>query len=719
MNHRHIQKTFVKQHDQSDCGVACLLSLIRYYGGTTSLEKLRETSGTTRQGTSLLGLYQSAQQNGFDSQGCEADIKALIEHGKPLILHVLIEKKLEHYIVCYGYENGKFTIGDPARGIVHLSETELSEIWVSKKCLTLSPNKNFVKQTDIKRSKKKWIIRLIQDDIQLLGVSAALGVGVSVLSMALSVFSQKLIDDILPSGNMQKLISGIAFLFVLLVFRSGLFAVRQFMLLRQSKDFNNRIIDAFYSTLLYLPKPFFDTRKIGELVARLNDTSRIQRVISQIAGNVVIDSLVAIVSLVFLFTYSVQSGIIASIGFPIYFLLVYKFNKPIIAAQKEVMVNYALSESNYISTIQGINVIKNANRQQLFSNINKNIYGSFQDKVFGLGKINIRLTLLSGISGIVFLVLILLFASVDVFDKNLQIGELMAIVGISSSLLPSISNLALISIPINEAKIAFDRMFEFVNIEPEKTDGETIEKFNSLEIKNITFRFAGRKPILNNVSLSVKNSELVAIVGESGCGKSTLAQILQKFYSTENGEIIVNNTLNLNTIRTANWRKHIEVIPQEIHLFNGTILENIALSENIEPQQIAEFCIKIGLAPFIDKMPQGLMTIVGEEGVNLSGGQKQIVALARALYQKPQLLILDEATSAMDTETENSVLQILTQIKLHTSIIFITHRIHILKNISDRIYVIENGNTNVSGTHNDLMRTNNFYSRFWQQISQR
>lgn len=283
MNKKLLTKTHILQHDQSDCGVACLLSIIQYYEGSSSLEKLRELSGTTKQGTTLLGLYQTANQIGFTAQGNEADIQAIIEHKEPLILHVLLENKLQHYVVCYEYKNNQFIIGDPAKGITHYTKDELEKIWVSKTCLTLMPNKDFVKGTEIKKSKKEWFFKLLKEDKQLLLISIVLGIGIAVLGMSMSVFSQKLIDDILPSQNITKLISGIGLLTFLLLVRIGFSSVRELMLIRQSQDFNNRIIDSFYASLLHLPKPFFDTRKIGELVARLNDTNRVQKVIKFIA----------------------------------------------------------------------------------------------------------------------------------------------------------------------------------------------------------------------------------------------------------------------------------------------------------------------------------------------------------------------------------------------------------------------------------------------------
>ncbi len=415
LNIKYIKKTFTLQHDQSDCGVACLSSLSKYYGGNISIEKFRELSGTTKQGTTLLGLYQAANKVGFTAEGNQADIQAIIEHGKPLILHVIIDERLEHYLVCYGFENQKFIIGDPAKGIVYYRKQELENIWKSKTCLTLEPNDTFKTNEKIRESKKQWILKLIKDDYELLGISIALGVIISILGMSMAVFSQKLIDDILPDKNLLKLFMGIALLTVLLLARVVFSAIRQYMLVSQTKNFNNRIIDNFYTSLLYLPKRFFDTRKIGELIARLNDTTRIQRVITQIAGNFIIDLLVSFTSITFLFVYSWQTGIIAVFSLPVYFLIIYRFNKSIISAQKSVMQNYAFSESNYVSTMSGIDAIKNYNKQGFFASLNKQIYGLFQDKVFDLGKINIRLSLVSGIAGVLFLTAILLYTSYQVY----------------------------------------------------------------------------------------------------------------------------------------------------------------------------------------------------------------------------------------------------------------------------------------------------------------
>ena len=712
-----LQKTLVMQHDQSDCGVACLLSLIKFYGGNNSLENLRELSGTTKQGTTLLGLYQTANQLGFTTQGNEADIQTLVNQKAPLILHVVIDRELQHYVVCYGYEDDQFIIGDPAKGITTYTKEELAVIWKSKTCLTLVPNNNFRHAKTKQKDKRSWFLKLLKEDYRLINFSMLLGIAIAVLGMSMAIFSQKLIDDILPSGNFDKLVIGIVLIAFLLLVRLIFVSLRDYFLIRQTKDFNNRIIDSFYVALLHLPKPFFDTRKIGELVARLNDTQRIQKVIKTIIGDVAIDALISLVSFGFLFYYSWQVALIAFVILPFYFLLIYGFNKRIIIAQKAVMQGYAHSESNYITSMQGIDAIKNSNRQPVFQKINQVIYGNYQEKTFHLGKINVRLSLFSGVFGVFFLVTTLTYASIQVFGKHMQLGELMAILGIASSLLPSVANLALIAIPINEAKVAFDRMYEFATIKQESSGNVGLASFDRLDVKNLSFRFAGRSQLLKDVNLSISKNECVAIVGESGSGKSTLGQIIQKFYPFEEGNITVNSLYHLEDINIENWRNLVGVVPQDITIFSGNVVSNILLGKEDTPENVLKFCIEYEFDSFVKELPQGYATVLGEEGINLSGGQKQIIALMRTLYKKPHFLILDEFTSAMDRKTEQFVLGLLNKIKSEMAILFISHRLDSLRLVADKIVIIEDGDTSASRTHAELMLTNNFYSDYWKSLA--
>lgn len=720
MNLKKIKKTFELQHDQSDCGVACLKSLVKYYGGDISLERLRELSGTSKQGTTLLGLYQGAKQIGFEPTGCEADIKALNEHGKPVILHVLLENILQHFIVCYGTENDKFIIGDPAKGVVHYTKDALDKIWVSKTCLTLEPSKKLMQIENINSDKKNWLKSVIKEDYEILFVSIVVGAAISILSMVMAVFSQKLIDEILPAKDFQKLVLSIILVGLLMLIRAGFIAIRQLLLIKQSKQFNNRITHLFYNALLYLPKSFFDTRKIGELVARLNDTTRIQSVITKLASNYIIDALISITSIAFLFFYSWQTGIIAVLSMPIYFLTIYRFNKKIIASQKDVMSAYAQNESNYVSTMAGVSEIKNFNKQLFFADLNKLIYGHYQDKIFGLGKINIRLGFIAGITGVLFLCIILIYNSYIVYSDRMFIGGLIAILGIVSTLLPSVSNLALVAIPFNEAKVAFNRMYEFACIAPENSESVGLNdiNFENLEITNLAFRFPGRKRILENINISLRKGEIISLIGESGSGKTTLVYLLQKFYTPDTGKVLINSSFSLEETDTSSWRNIIGVVSQDIHIFNGNVIDNICLGNSSqETEKVLKFITENGFSEYIDNLPQGHMTILGEEGINLSGGQKQIIVLARALYKNPKILILDEATAAMDRKTEQFTIELLQSLKQKKAIFYISHRIHILKEISERIYILENGKIQDSGSHQDLLKRENMYSSYWKDIT--
>ena len=715
----------ILQHDQSDCGVACLLAIIKFYNGHETLENLRRISGTNIAGTTLLGLCQGARQIGFDADGCEADMDALKSHNSPCILHVVVENKLQHYVVCYGWrdhrmasasEAGKIFIGDPAKGGVYMTEAELNRIWVSKTCLILSPNLDFKKVGEIKKTKYKWMRSLLENDMPLLWIAVGLGVGIALLGLVMAIYSERLVDEILPKKQYTKLYVGIFLVLALLVIKEGLSYLRQYFLFTQSKRFNTRIIDYFFCKLLHLPKLFFDTRKIGELTARLNDTTRIQRVIMQLAGNTVIDFLVMLISIIALFSYSWQIGLVCLFAAPIFYFIVYSHNKKITHGQRSVMSSYALAEANYISTLQGIEPIKNRNKQEWSATNNKRVYEHFQEKVFSFGKMQIRLSLLANISGAFILTSILTLASIQVLHEQLKIGQLIAVLGMSGSLLPAVANLALISVPLSEAKIAFDRMFEFTGIEPEEIKNATTPQlhFNSLRVEHISFRFAGRKSILKDISLDIHKGEIIALMGENGCGKTTLSQILLKNYTPESGSIRINDSLELGQVSFYEWRNILGVVPQEVHLFNGTVLENIAFEDAASiPDGVIQYLLEYGFGDFIDSLPQAGLTLVGEEGINLSGGQRQMIALARALYHRPSFLILDEATAAMDRESEQFVLRLLKKLRKEMAIVFISHRLHVLKNVCDRIYILQEGVIANYGNHFELLQSSNLYSHYW------
>ena len=717
---RKIKRSYVRQQDQSDCGVACLAALIKYFGGDISLEKLREESGTTQTGTTLLGLYQAAPKFGLVAGAYEADIPNLMKQNDPCILHIVKENYLQHYVICYGYDGESFMISDPAEGVMKWSVEELKSVWESKALMLIRKGSEFVSRKNRNREKWKWIRQLADEDLPILGVATSIGLFIAILGLSTAIFTQKLIDEFLPDEDTLKLIAGLVLLTLLLLARNGLSWIRQLFLIRQSRDFNNRMIRSFYSSLLRLPIPFFHNRKTGDLIARLNDTRRLQSTITFLIGDVIIDLLLIVVAAAFVMYYSVSLGFFILGSMPVYLLLTWMFHSPILEGQKEVMKAHALNESNYVDTIQGIAVIKENNREPFFSDITKQIYGHFQNTIFDLGKIGIRFSFWADSINVLFIIGVLGWGSLMVLNGELLIGALVAVIQMSGQMIPATNRLALTNLQLQEARVAFDRMFEFTSLEPEyKLNGQKNSRnnrpftFDSLEIENITFRFPGRSQLLNSVSLSVKKGEMAGILGESGCGKTTILHILKRFHEYESGEIIVNESKLMNHIPIPDWRSCISSVPQEIKMFNASLLQNICLHElnnQSEIEKVISFCRKAGMNSFFESFPQGYMTLLGEEGVNISGGQNQLVALARALYQKPQLLLLDEPTSAMDRETEQKVLKILNRFKEEMAIILVSHRVQSIK-YADRIYILENGELKNSGSPRSLMKSDNLFFR--------
>ncbi len=725
---KQLQFIHIQQRDESDCGAACLRSILKSFGGDASVEKIRELSGTTPTGTSMLGLYQAAQKLGMEAEGFEADIENLKTLSDPVILHILKMEELQHYVVLYQYlpDKNLFVISDPAEPYIQkLSPEELEKLWNSKLLLQVKKTDELQKASaENLWQSLRWMYEFTLQDLNLLFTSLILGVVISVLGLSLAIFSQKLIDNILPSGNASQLFIGAGLLLFLLLISIFFTYIRSLFLLRQSKDFNIRILGYFYQKLLYLPKSFFDTRKTGDLVARMNDTSRIQETIAILFSSMSIELIKILVSTAALFAYSFTIGWISLFWIPIFAFILFRFNKQIILAQRQLMSSYAMNESNYIDTIQGIGTLKVLNKEAYFQNLTKQYYSLFQQSTFNLGLVSLRFGTTAQTASTLFTIGLITYSAYLVFGGSISAGAIMAIIQLLGISMASVASLSGTYMNLQEAKVALDRMKEFTELEAEfhpeidstKKDPKVFEK---LEIQNLDFRFIGHPLLLKDVSFEIKKGEMISILGESGCGKSTLLQIIQQFYSYENGNILLNGQ-TIESYSLSKWRNLIGVVPQQIKIYNGTLLDNITLSnpEDVNIEELEAMLKSYGFNDYFLEFPAGYSTILGETGIDLSGGQKQMVALARALYSKPQLLLLDEATSALDTNSEARILELLNALKKEMGILLVTHRIK-TASMADYIYLIEDGTILHQGTHAELMAGTNFYSRAiyeWQNI---
>ena len=720
-----IEKLHLRQQDQSDCGVACLLMALKYHGGSASMERLREVSGTTKTGTTLLGLIQGGAQVGLHGEGFSAEIIHLQECTDLCVLHVIKDDVIQHFILCYGWDavRQKFLISDPASGHPeYMDAASLEKIWKTRSLVLFKPTEKIVKTKESSYQKWQWFQQVIRPDTNILLTAMAIGIVVAVTGLSTAIFSQRLLDDIIPSGDHLRLYSGLGLLLVLLLIRSFLSYIRSLFLIRQSKDFNTRITDVFYSSILHLPKSFFDHRKTGDLIARMTDTQRIQRTVSALFSSSIIDILMIVVSSVAIIIYHWQIGLISLAWLPVFTYIVYRFHRPILSGQEKVMQAYARSESHYIDTIQGVDVIKLRNKENLFAQINQSVYGWFQSMIYDLSLTGLRFSVSTEVAAIFFTVGIISWGAILVLDDALTSGAFIAILQMIGMLMSSAGRLAMVHIQIQEAKVAFDRMHEFTTIPSEEnSDHEPslsgIDEIMDIRVIGMNFRFPGRPKLLENVSFSIQKGEWITIMGESGSGKSTILQNLQKFYHPESGFIKING-IDLYMINTNTWRSKIGVVPQNIKLFSGNVIDNILIGDPVEDVVgLDQFFKQYGFDTYFSNFPQGYATLIGEGGINISGGQQQLLALARALYKNPEVILLDEPTSALDRETEHFVLDLLSDLKKEKIIICLTHNILTAKR-SDRIYTLQNGTITQSGNHADLIKTkDNIYSKSWSDYT--
>lgn len=721
MKLKRLKRSVCLQQDSSDCGAACLLSIITFFGGESSIDTIRELSGTNEQGSTMLGLYDAARVLGLNAVSYKANIEYLKNISAPHIVHITTTKGLLHYVVIWGFKDGLFLGMDPSRGTVQYSEKELNEMWQSHVCMALSMAEGFRVSNEIKKGKRRWLREMILSDIQVYAVSVLLGLITAILGLSTSIFSQKLIDSWLPNGNLKRIAIAMVFLLILLTFRILLSSARGYIMNRQGRDLNVRLMRDFFKKVLRRSLPFFEYRKTGDIVSRMSDVSRIKGVICDIVGgNLILNVLLIIGVLLALLYYSPRLSLFMLFLLPILWIIMSRFNKRIKSKQYGVMSSSAAVESNFINSIQGIRIFKAFDRITKIYNNGMELYKRNQEESFKLGNLSIRLSMCYGFLSLTIVIAIMWYGAYQVVSGTLTTGGYFAVISLVSLSMPAIVELSYVPISINEARVAFDRIYDISRQDSsiEYRDGvKCNELVHSLTLSDVSFRYSHNTPIINNISNIFVKGNFYGIVGESGVGKSTLCKLMEGAYVPMSGKIKLNGNIDFNKLSDADKAKILGIVTQDTPVINGTLLENICLyiDDADSANRAMTVCASFGFGNFVARFTNGYSTLLGDSGVKLSGGEKQMLALMRVIVKNPSVIILDEPTASMDRDMELFTMNIISQIKERSIVIMVSHKFGLLRRFADKICVLNHSNL-ICGTHDEIMLTNNIYSQYWNDI---
>ena len=709
----------IKQHDIKDCGAACLASIGNHFKVNLPIAKIRQFANTDKRGTNVLGIIEAAEKMGFTAKGVKGGFDALSQIPLPAIAHVIVKEQLHHYVVIYKVTKTEIQVMDPGYGkMVTYSYEDFQKIWTGVLIL-FAKNDDFVERNE-KTSTFNRFWNLIQPHKTIL-IQALFGAVVfTILGLAMSIYVQKITDYVLVDGNRNLLnLLSISMIGIILL-QVFIGASKSIMVMKTGQLIDAKLILGYYKHLLRLPQRFFDTMQIGEITSRISDAVKIRAFINEVAIDLIVNVFIVVFSFALMFTYYWKLALVILLIIPFYaiiYFLMDKFNKKV---ERKIMEDAAELQTQLVESVSHVRTIKEFGVEE-FTNLkteNKFVKLLFTGFKSGLN------TVFAGTStqmlASLFTVILLWIGSGYVIDGEITPGELFSFYALIGYFTSPVASLISMNKTIQNAMIAADRLFEIMDLEREATENKielNPELLGNITFENVSFRYGSRMEVFKNFNLQIKKGETTAIVGESGSGKTTLIALLQNLYPIKEGEIFIGD-YDINQIHYESLRKYIGVIPQNLSLFSGSIIDNIALGDSFPNiQKIVDLSKQLGITEFVEKLPNGFETQIGENGAMLSGGQKQRIAIARALYKNPEILLMDEATSALDTNSEKIVKDTIDNFKLAgKTVIVIAHRLSTIAN-SDTILVMENGVIVENGNHLNLLSQKGKYFELWNKQS--
>jgi len=682
--------------------------------------RIRQIAGTDTKGTNVLGMVKAAEQLGFSSKGVKGNQDSLTKIPLPTIAHVIVERdkmQLHHFVVIYKVTDKQLTYMDPGDGEMHtLSIEEFMKQWTGVLIL-LIPNDDFVARNE-KVSNFKRFVFLLAPHKSILAQSLTGAIIYTVLGLSTSIYIQKITDSVLPTGNTNLLNLLSIGMLIIVLFQILLGINQTLFMIKTGQKIDTRLILGYYKHLLKLPQRFFDTMRVGEIISRINDAVKIRTFINEVSISLTVNIFIVLFSFALMFIYSWKLALIMLIVIPLYsvvYLITNKLNKK---QERKLMEHSADLESQLVESLNSVRTIKQFGIED-FSNMKTEVrFIGLLKTVFKSGKNSMFSTYSSEAISKVFTIILLWVGSYFVISNEITPGELLSFYAIIGYFMGPVSSLIGANKSIQNALIAADRLFEIMDLERETTENKIElkrENVGDIKFENIRFAYGTRKEVFNDFSFVLPKGKLTAVIGESGSGKTTLASLLQKLYPLNSGKITIND-LDINHFSYESLRAIVSTVPQQLNLFSGNIVDNIAVGD-LQPdmERILAIIQQLGLIPFIEKLPEGFNTQVGENGTSLSGGEKQRLAIARALYKNPEILIFDEATSSLDSESEQYVKAVIQNLKQQgKTILIIAHRLSTVID-ADKIAILENGVLIEEGTHDSLFKEGTRYYGMWKK----
>ena len=711
--------TLIKQHDMRDCGAACLASVAGHYGLQLPIAKIRQLCHTDKRGTNALGLIQGLEQMGFNAKGVKASLENLPQAPLPAIAHTIFKEQFQHYVVIYKIHKGKISVMNPAYGKIETYTTEeFAKIWTGILIL-LEPNEYF-EQRNEKTSLYQRFYQLIQPHRSILLQALVGAIFYTLLGLSTSIYIQKITDYVLVDGNRRLLNLLSVIMIVLLLFQIFLGVMKSVLTLQTGQKIDKYLILGYYKHLLKLPQRFFDTMRVGEIISRVNDAVKIRTFINDVSIQIVVNVFIVLFSFALMFTYYWKLALIIALVIPFYlgiYAITNWLNKKV---ERRMMEESAELESHLVESLNAVKTIKqfgaefyaNNKTDIHFSTLLKTIYKSVLNSLFSGNA--------SEFVSRIFTIVLLWVGAGYVIDREITPGELLSFYALIGYFTSPVSRLIGMNKSIQNALIASDRLFEIMDLEQEEVTDKielTAEQIGNINFENVNFSYGSRREVFKDFSCVIEKGKTTAIVGESGSGKTTLATLIQNLYPVNSGKITIGD-YEVQYLSHYSLRTLIGVVPQQIDLFSGNVIENIAFGEDFpDMQRVIDLTKQLGILSFIEQLPNGFQTHLGENGSQLSGGQRQRIAIARALYKNPEILILDEATSSLDTDSEQVIQATLNELKrTGKTLIVIAHRLSTIAH-SDTILVLRNGQLIEQGTHQELLARETTYKAMWEKQS--